>query len=85
MNEMARCNICGVETPLALGLPGSWADIPASKRGRVPFCPEHKDEIYARRDRAIRTARRDTEQPKPRDGGKVYSSPPNPEQGALDL
>ena len=85
MNEMARCNICGVETPLALGLPGSWADIPASKRGRVPFCPGHKDEIYARRDRAIGTTSLDASQPQPRDGGKVYSSPPNPEQGALDL
>lgn len=63
-DNVAKCYICGAETPLALRLPGRWSELPPDKRGRLPYCRDHEADAFARRAAKICTggasAARDT-------------------------
>lgn len=52
---MGKCFSCGIETPLAIRLPGLYSKLPSDKRGRLPYCRDHEADAVARRDRAIGT------------------------------
>lgn len=54
---MAKCFSCGIETPLALRLPGRWSDLASDKRGRLPYCADHEDDALARRSAKINVTR----------------------------
>ena len=53
---MAKCYLCGVETPFALRLPGRWSELPPDKRGRLPYCKDHEADAFARRAAKTGTA-----------------------------
>jgi hypothetical protein len=89
--EVAKCFHCGAETPEALRHPGLYSQLPANKRGRLPYCPAHMADAFARRDAAIGATltRGDsaasgqgqpTQRQKRSSGGKTSH---NPEQGQL--
>ena len=50
---MALCFLCGIETPLALRLPGIYSQLDPAKRGRLWHCKQHEPDAFARRDAKI--------------------------------